>query len=228
VEALALVLQFEPSLSVAGRTDAGVHARGQVVSFQAPPAIDPLRVQRAVNGVLAPEVVLTRVRWAPDGFDARRSAMARVYRYRMDVGPVPDPFVARFTWHHPAPVSVAPMRAAAGFLVGEHDFYSFCRAPDPTSSTVRTLERLTVSRRDDHIDVVARAGSFLHQMVRSLVGTLVAAGEGRISPPAIPEVFAARDRAAAGPIAPPHGLALERVMYRVPALHSRVAALGDE
>jgi tRNA pseudouridine38-40 synthase len=212
--ALQRFLGEVPKLSVAGRTDAGVHARGQVVSFPPGGDVDVARLQRALNAMLAPEVVVLDARLAPDGFDARRSAIAREYRYRIDVGPVPDPFTARFVWHRPGELSVARMRAAARHLLGEHDFASFCRAPKGGGPTVRRLERLTISRAGDRVEVGARANSFLHQMVRSLVGTLVAVGEGRIDPADVPGILAARDRARAGALAPPHGLMLERVIYR--------------
>ena len=212
-EALARVLQVTPRLSVAGRTDAGVHARGQVVSFRAEPGVEPARVQRAVNGMLAPEVVVAQASWAPEGFDARRSATARAYRYRIATGDVPDPFTARFTWHRLGALSVRAMRRAAHDLMGEHDFASFCRKPPPTSSTVRHLHRLAVAPTGDSIEMQARADAFLHQMVRSLVGTLVAVGEGRLDAGSIPAILEARDRSAAGQVAPPHGLTLERVVY---------------
>lgn len=200
-----------PRLSVAGRTDAGVHARGQVVSL--PADADPLRIQRAVNGLLAPEVVVLDARAAPEGFDARHSATAREYRYRIDLGPFPDPFTARYVWHRPGELSLGSMRAAARYLLGEHDFASFCRRPEGERSTVRTLQRLSVSRHGDRIVITARANAFLHQMVRSLVGTLLDVGEGRIAPDDIPAIIGARDRSRAGRVAPPQGLTLERVVY---------------
>ncbi len=211
--ALQRFLGEAPRLSVAGRTDAGVHARGQVVSFDATAEVDVTRLRRALNAMLAPEVVVTDARHAPEGFDARYSATAREYRYRIDVGPVPDPFTARYVWHRPGQLSLPRMRAAARLLGGEHDFASFCRVPQDGSSTVRRLERLTVSRVGEHVEIVARANGFLHQMVRSIVGTLVAVGEGRIDPGQIPAILAARDRSAAGPLAPASGLTLERVVY---------------
>lgn len=211
--ALQRFLGGVPTLSVAGRTDAGVHARAQVVSFLAPEGLDLTRMQRALNAMLAPEVVCLDARRAPDGFDARRSATAREYRYRIDVGPWSDPFVARYVWHRPGEPSLPRMRAAARHLVGEHDFASFCRRPDDGSGTVRHLERLAVARSGDRIEIAARADAFLHQMVRSLVGTLVAVGEGKLEPEEMPGILAARDRSRAGPPAPPHGLTLERVVY---------------
>jgi tRNA pseudouridine38-40 synthase len=211
-DALETVIQERPRLSVAGRTDAGVHARGQVASFSASLDVDVDRIQRAVNGMLAPEVVVVRASNVPQGFDARRSATAREYRYRISTAPVPDPFTARFAWHRPRELSVPAMRRAARDLVGEHDFASFCRAPQ-NGPTIRRLERLAISRRGDALEIVARANGFLHQMVRSLVGTIVAVGEGRIDPGTMRAVLSARDRRAAGSLAPPHGLTLERVVF---------------
>jgi tRNA pseudouridine38-40 synthase len=210
-DVLARMLAEAPRLSVAGRTDAGVHALGQVASFEAD--LDPAKVQRALNATLGPEVVVLAAQRARQGFDARRSATGREYRYRIHTGPVPDPFTARYVWHRPGHLSVARMRAAAKLLEGEHDFASFCRAPPSSASTVRMLRRLSVPSTGDEIEVRATADSFLHQMVRSLVGTLARVGEGRLSPDAMPEVLAARSRSAAGPLAPPHGLSLVRVRY---------------
>lgn len=207
--ALGRLLGEAPRMSVAGRTDAGVHARGQVVSFVADD--DPLRLQRGVNGMLSPEVVVRAAGRAPDGFDARRSARAREYRYRVGTAAWPDPFTARYVWHHPGELALGRMRRAARLLEGEHDFASFCRKGPGT--TVRTVDRLAIRREGDLVVFRARAGSFLHQMVRSLVGTLVDVGAGRMEPDSMPEVLAARTRGASGRLAPPHGLTLERVIY---------------
>ncbi len=210
-EALRRVLGSIPRISVAGRTDSGVHAEGQVISFSA--AAEPDQVERAVNGMLAPEVVVLRAERAPSGFDARRSARAREYRYRLRTAAVADPFTARYVWHRPGSYGVARMRRAARLLEGEHDFASFSRAPKTPASAVRRLDRLSVRRVRELVEFRARASGFLHQMVRSLVGTLVAVGEGKMQPEEMPEVLAARSRAAAGPVAPPHGLTLVRVIY---------------
>jgi tRNA pseudouridine38-40 synthase len=201
---------------VAGRTDSGVHAEGQVASFPAPEVpgrIDPIRIQRAINGMLAPEVVVREARAMPASFDARHSATGRDYLYRMDTGPVPDPFTARFVWHRPGRLGLRAMREAARLLEGTHDFGSFCRAPKDGGSTVRTLERLAVSARGHRVQVRASAPSFLHQMVRSLVGTLVSVGDGRIEAGSMAEILTRRSRQAAGAVAPPHGLTLVRVRY---------------
>jgi tRNA pseudouridine38-40 synthase len=212
-DALSRFLGSAPQLSVAGRTDAGVHARRQVASFAWDGALDLVRLHRSLNSLLAPEVVVADARSVPDDFDARYSATAREYRYRIDVGPWPDPFDARFVWHRPAQVSLPAMRSAARHLVGEHDFSAFCRNVPGGSGNVRRLERLSLSRDGDRIDVFARANAFAHQMVRSLVGTLVAVGEGARDAEEVPAVLASGDRSRAAQIAPPHGLTLERVRY---------------
>jgi len=217
-DALERVLGERPHLSVAGRTDAGVHAAGQAASFVIPEPAVLRRLQRSLNALLAPEVVVRAARLAPDGFDARYQATGREYRYRIGTGPVPDPMTARYVWHRPGPLTIGPMRVAARALLGEHDFASFCRAPSPPAGTVRTLRRLTVARLGEEVWLRAEANGFLHQMVRSLVGTLVAVGEGRMAAESMPEVLGARRRQAAGRVAPAHGLTLVHVTYGVRAL----------
>jgi tRNA pseudouridine38-40 synthase len=211
-EALGRVLGEPPRLSVAGRTDAGVHARAQVASFRADHDVDLERLQRSVNGMLAPEVVVFEARRATDAFDARFSATAREYRYRIDIGPWPDPFDARFVWHRPGELSLVAMRQATRSLIGEHDFASFCRRPQ-SGGTIRRLERLSVSRRGDRVQITIRANAFLHQMVRALVGTLVRVGEGKLDPSEVAEILRSRDRSRTPNMAPARGLTLERVVY---------------
>ena len=198
---------------MAGRTDAGVHARGQVASFRSERGLAPATLRAVVNGRLAPEVVCLRADEAPASFDARFAASAREYRYRIDVGEVPDPFTARFVWHRPGRLDVTRMRAAAKELVGEHDFTSFCRHPGPGRATVRDLQRLTVSSTGEHVELGFRANAFLHQMVRALTGTLVLVGAGKLRPDDVPRLLANRDRAGTGNLAPAHGLTLERIVY---------------
>ena len=212
-DALSRFVDRMPRLSVAGRTDAGVHARGQVASFESDGGLDLVRLHRSLNALIAPEVVVLDIRSVADGFDARFSATAREYRYRIDVGPWPDPFDARFVWHRPGQVSLPAMRSAARHLVGEHDFSAFCRNASGGSGNVRRLERLSISRSGDRFEVNARANAFAHQMVRSIVGTLVAVGDGSRAADDVLAVLASRDRSRAAQIAPSHGLTLERVLY---------------
>ena len=211
---LADVTGERVKLAVAGRTDAGVHARrsGRVVRDHIR-STEPGTIGDAINGRLGPEIVALDVRRAPDDFHARFSASAREYRYRINVGPVPDPFDAAFVWHHASDPDLAAMRAAARHLVGQHDFTSFCRHPGAGKPTVRDLQRVTVHRRGDRLELGFRANAFLHQMVRALTGTLVAVGEGTLDPEEIPAILAARDRSKARQMAPAHGLTLERVVY---------------
>ncbi|MFM7717893.1 MAG: tRNA pseudouridine(38-40) synthase TruA [Actinomycetota bacterium] len=199
------------SLRVAGRTDAGVHAAGQVASFRDAIA-DPDLLVRALNGMLGPAVAVRSVRAAADDFDARFSATAREYRYRIRTAASPDPFGHRFAWWIPGDLRIGAMRRAAAPLVGEHDFAAFCRRPQ-AGTTVRRLERLAVAAVPDGLEVSARANAFLHQMVRSLVRLLVEVGRGRVDPEEVPGILASGDRARTPGPAPAQGLTLERVVY---------------
>jgi tRNA pseudouridine38-40 synthase len=210
---LEAVLGEPVRLSVAGRTDAGVHARGQVASFHSERSVEPSKLRAAINGRLGPAIVCREASEVPDPFDARFSASAREYRYRIDTGEVADPFTARFVWHRPGRLRVAQMRGAAAVLVGEHDFASFCRHPGPGRATVRDLERLTVTSAGDRVELGFRANAFLHQMVRAITGTLVLVGDRKLDPDDVARLLAKRDRTGTGNLAPAHGLTLERVIY---------------
>jgi tRNA pseudouridine38-40 synthase len=212
-ELLPRTLGEDVPLAVAGRTDAGVHARGQVVSFVTTSLRRPGQVQAFLNGHLAPEVVVVAASVAREGFHARFSATAREYRYVIDTGAVSDPFTGRYEWHHPRALDVTALRAGVRYLVGEHDFASFCRNPGAGMSTVRDLQRATVRRDGDRVVLGFRANAFLHQMVRGMVGTLARVGEGRLAPEEVARILAARDRVGAGTLAPARGLTLERVVY---------------
>jgi tRNA pseudouridine38-40 synthase len=210
---LKRVLRATPHVSVAGRTDAGVHAKGQVASFATTRRVTPERLQAALNGALAPEVVVREAAYAPAGFDARFSASAREYVYLIDTSPLPDPFTARYAWHHPKTIAISLMRQAAAHLVGEHDFTSFCRHPGQDRSTVRHVQRLTMRSRGPEIVITIRANAFLHQMVRAIVGTLVAVGEGWLEPDDVAAILEARSRTGTPTVAPSRGLTLDRVVY---------------
>ena len=210
--ALAKLLGAEVATTAAGRTDAGVHALGQVVTTQAPGDADPARIKSALNALCGPSIAVFSCMRVPDDFDARFSARSRTYLYALLEGEVHDPFLARTSLHHPEPLDLDAMNEAAGHLLGNHDFTSFGRV-DAEGSAQRTLYELRCRRAGRVVRVRARANAFIHQMVRSLVGTLVRVGEGRRGPEEMPAVLAARDRAAAGPVAPPHALCLVAVEY---------------
>ncbi len=219
--ALERVLRHPVELTGAGRTDAGVHARGQVVSFDAPAdALDLARVQRSVNALCGPAIVVTAAAVVDDDFDARFSARWRRYGYSILNRDTPDPFLARTTWHVPHPLDRTALQLAADPLVGEHDFSSFCRRPrtvDPHDAPVSLVRRVLDARWcDAEADVLRfdiRANAFCQQMVRSIVGLLVDVGLGRRRAGEVLGVLRARDRSAAGTVAPPHGLCLEQVGY---------------
>ena len=213
VAVLEGVMRHDVRLSVAGRTDAGVHARGQVASFITSSRIAPERIQKAINGRVSPEIVVVDAREAREGFDARFSATAREYGYMIDTAPIADPFTARFVWHRPTELSIGRMRAAAHHLVGEHDFASFCRHPGPGKPTVRDLQRVSVSREGSMVTVRFRANAFLHQMVRTVVGTLVRVGEGKLDPQDVRAMLEARKRSVLSQPAPPRGLTLQSVSF---------------
>jgi tRNA pseudouridine38-40 synthase len=213
-QALERVLRHPVELTCAGRTDAGVHAQGQVVSFDAADdGLDLERVQRSLNAMLGPEVAVPSVEAAPPDFDARHSARARRYRYTVLAAPWPDPFWAGRAWHVDQPIDLDLLRLGTDPLLGEHDFSSFCRRPDPSVSLVRRVTEACWEQDGDLFHFWIEANAFCHQMVRSIVGTLVEIGTGRKRAGDLLGIMAARDRTAAGQLAPPDGLCLWTVTY---------------
>jgi len=262
-EALARVLRQAVDISGASRTDAGVHALGQVVSFTAETRLSPESLQRAWNAYLPPDVVVYSVFEAPPGFDACRQALRKRYAYFLSDGRIPNPFLRHYQWQWKRGLlNVEAMSAAARYLLGHHDFSSFQNMGSPRTSTDRTLFDLRVTRlgqgnldpavgegqgrgeegprrshregrccppwplnyglilfphlgmwQDGSIIIEVEGDGFLYNMVRTIVGTLVEVGRGARPPEWVAEVLAARDRRAAGPTAPPHGLYLVRVEY---------------
>jgi tRNA pseudouridine38-40 synthase len=216
--ALALVLRTpDPRLTVAGRTDAGVHARGQVCHLDLPVDLSevwaPAELQRRLSRLLPDDVVCQRVSVAAPGFDARFSALARQYAYRVDDRPQDrDPLRRRFVLGWPRALDADAMAAAGQGLLGEHDFAAYCR-PREGATTIRTLHEVSCSRVDGELLFAVAADAFCHNMVRALVGSMLVVGEGR-QPPAWPgEVLAAGVRDSRVPVIAPHGLTLERVVY---------------
>lgn len=201
----------------AGRTDAGVHATGQVVSFTTAREFALQRLPIAASALLRDaRIAVVRAVERQVGFSARRHALARTYRYSILNRIAPSPLHAKRTFHVRAGIDIAAMRAAAAYLVGEHDFAAFCSSAPLRGSTVRTITALSVDRSGDFIDVWITADSFLHQMVRIVVGTLIDVGRGKTPAHAMPDIIASRRRERAGFTVPPHGLYLERVHYAEP------------
>jgi tRNA pseudouridine38-40 synthase len=207
--ALSVVLREPVRVTGAGRTDAGVHALGQVASFAA--EADVAASLRSVNAVLPDDVVVREARRAPDGFHARRDAVRRHYRYRLHPGPAA---LERRTCLVVRPwPDLEAMREAARHLPGRRDFASFASSPEPDESTDCFLERVDIIEDGSTWNVEVTANRFLRKMVRTLVGTLLEVGWGNRPPEWIPEVIAARNRRAAGPVIAPQGLFLVRVDY---------------
>jgi tRNA pseudouridine38-40 synthase len=204
-----------PAVSVAaGRTDAGVHALAQVVSIsEAPDELDLESARDALNVMCGPSIAVHSCSSAAQGFSARFSARSRSYVYAITEGPVLDPFLTSTSLYHREALELGAMNEAAGHLIGSHDFSSFGRVREAGASAQRNLFELSVERRGRVVRVHARANAFIQQMVRSIVGSLIQVGEGSRTPDQMPQLLAARDRGAAGPVAPPHGLCLVAVEY---------------
>jgi tRNA pseudouridine38-40 synthase len=200
--------------AVAGRTDAGVHALGQVAQLDLATPLTPARLREALNYHMKPHpVAVLRAAPAPDGWHARFAATGRAYRYQILNRRARPALQAGRVWHVPAPLDAAAMHAAAQRLLGRHDFSSFRAAACQANSPLRTLDRLDVTRDGDAIAIVAEARSFLHHQVRNMVGTLRLVGDGHWTADRVAAALAARDRAAGGPTAPAEGLALTGVRY---------------
>lgn len=198
----------------AGRTDSGVHALGQVAHFDLTREWDPYRIREALNHHLKPHpVVAIEVAAVGAEFEARFSATARHYEYRILNRRARPALEAGRVWHVPVPLDAETMHAAAQLLLGRHDFTTFRAAECQANSALRTLDVLAVSRQSEMIVVTARARSFLHHQVRSMVGSLKLVGEGRWQPRDLRDALDARDRSRCGTLAPPDGLYLTRVDY---------------
>jgi tRNA pseudouridine38-40 synthase len=197
----------------AGRTDAGVHADGQVATFEIGVDIPPHGLLRGLNSELPPDVALVDVAEVPSDFDARFSARGKVYRYTVWSHFVRSPLRARRAWHVREPLDVEAIRTAAAALVGDHDFRAF-RASDCDRRTTRRMVRgIDVDRQGAVLTIDVEATAFLKNMVRILVGTLIDIGRGRLEPDAVARMLATGDRTIGGMTAPPQGLTLLRVIY---------------
>ncbi len=201
-----------------GRTDAGVHALGQVASFVTQSPIPPENLVVALNDILPSTIRVLEAAEVPAEFHARKSARAKTYRYRMYRGAICPPFLARYVWHYPYPLDEGQMRQVAPLLVGEHDFTSFAavdpeRESDADASNLRQIFCSRWERQGDEFVYTVRGNGFLHHMVRNLVGTFLLVGKGTLKASDLARIMAARSRSAAGATAPAGGLCLVNVEY---------------
>lgn len=208
------VLRHPLTVHGAGRTDAGVHAEGQVANVRTTNLSVPLEgLRKAMNARLPSDIVIRSVVPAPDDFDASRSAVGKTYRYRIFLGSQRPAEDTRRVWWFRWPLDADRMREAAERLVGRHDFRGFAGSAEDRESTVRTIYRCAVCEREREIHVSITGDGFLYNMVRNIVGTLTEIGRGQWSSDRIDRIFASRDRRDAGPTAPPDGLTMVCVYY---------------
>lgn len=196
-----------------GRTDAGVHALGQVVNFFSDKDFDPYRIQRALNALTPDDITIKEVEIVADCFDARRDGRGRVYEYRILNRSTPSPFYRNRAWHLHDQLDLQAMRGAIRCLEGEHDFSSFRAAGCDAAHPVRTVYRVSLDQRDELLVFTIEATAFLRHMVRNILGTLIEVGRGQRTPKSFAELLEARDRTKAGATAPPCGLFLVEVKY---------------
>jgi tRNA pseudouridine38-40 synthase len=211
--ALGTIFAEPLKISAAGRTDAGVHATGQVISFHSERAFPVERLALALNGNLPHDVSIRAAAVVPDGFSARFDAHERTYEYRILNRQLPSAVERRFAHHVHRPFDVAAARGAAAGLIGEHDFAAFCGVPPAIGGTVRTVHAIEIARLGERIGLRIAGRGFLHRMVRICVGTVVEIATGRRDPADIPAILASKDRRRAGYTVPACGLFLVGVKY---------------
>lgn len=196
-----------------GRTDSGVHAYGQVINFFTESAILPTSLKRGLNSLLPADIRVVEASDIHDKFHARYSAKSKIYVYTILNQPHNSPFHARYVWHIPWEVDVAPMKTAAGIIMGSHDFSSFKKKEVVYKSHIRDVFQSAVKRQGNFIYIIVEATGFLRYMVRNIVGTLILVGSGRLSPHFFREILECKDRDKAGPTAPAKGLFLRKIKY---------------
>jgi tRNA pseudouridine38-40 synthase len=210
-EALQKILKEPARVHGAGRTDAGVHAAGQVAHFETSSRMTAGEFARALNSLLPDDVRVLAAEEAPAGFHARYSAQSRTYRYA--VTHVDSVFTRRHAHYAPGPLDAPAMREAAAALAGEHDFAAFGNLSDDYETTTRSVTEIRIEETLNGLEFYVTANAFLYKMVRNVVATLLAVGRGELASADVARMLAAGDRAALGPPAPPHGLTLMRVAY---------------
>lgn len=217
-QAARRVLRHQVDIIGSGRTDAGVHASGQVANFVTTCPIPTDNIRRAIGARLPKDVTIVHAMDVPMGFDAIKSSRGKLYRYRVHAaeGRPAERHRQRYTYHFWQPLEVEPMRQAARHMVGQLDFAAMASKGSPRESTVRTVLGIQIEHRYDEIHFDVRGRGFLYNQVRNIVGTLLEVGRGHWPPERVAEIMAGRDRTQAGPTAPARGLCLQWVRYVLP------------
>jgi tRNA pseudouridine38-40 synthase len=218
--ALERLLKHPQRVTAAGRTDAGVHALGQVVNFHTAAGVPLKGFVHGLNALLPRDVTVRAASRVSDAFDSRRSATDKTYRYFLHCAPTPSAFARRTSWHLARPLDLGAMRTAAAHLVGTHDFSAFRSSGCDAPHAVRQIHEMTLLERGEYVELSVRGNAFLRNMVRIIVGTLVEVGSARRQPDSIPGLLEEGDRARAGITAPPQGLFLVEVSYAEPPLEA--------
>lgn len=214
-EALSIIFGETITTNLCSRTDAGVHANGQVINFrhQKDKFKDNRRLLMAVNAHLPRDIRVVSSEKVDFDFHSRYHAKGKLYSYTIDNFIAHRPLMADFSYHVPYPLNLEDMHKASKHFIGTHDFASFKGSQGATKTTVRTITSLEVAQYDHYVKIFAKGNGFLYNMVRIIAGTLVDVGKGKIAPDHIPAIIEARDRLKAGPTAPAHGLVLEEIFY---------------
>jgi len=212
-QALETILRKKVRLNSSGRTDAGVHALGQVANFIFDGDLDLDKLRKGLNALGRPDIAIKKAEVVQDSFDARRDAKSRVYHYRIWSQSWPSPFYRRYSWHVPYPLELVSMDEAIQFLEGEHDFSSFQAAGCEAAHAVRKIYRNSLIREEGMLIYTVEATAYLRHMVRNIVGTLIEVGRKERTPAELAELLRLKDRTQAGPTAPPQGLFLVEVRY---------------
>ena len=212
-EALQKILDHETKIYAGARTDSGVHAMGQVINFVTEKEIGLRNLSKGLNSILPRDVRVMDGRDVDEGFHARYSARSKIYVYCILNQPYNSPFLIRYVLHWPHSLDIGAMKKALSWVVGEHDFSAFKKKDEFYRNPVRELRRARIVKRAGMLYIVLEATGFLRYMVRTIAGTLLLAGQGKMSPEHMKEILASKEREKAGQTLPPHGLFLKKIIY---------------
>ena len=210
-KALAQILRHPVELQAASRTDAGVHAEGQVVNFFTEVEIPFEKLQKSLNGILPTDISVLKIEEAPGAFHPTLDSRGKEYHYSICLGPTQLPFYRNFSWHYTYPVNIEEMKKAAHYLKGKHDFSAFTN--ERQENYVREIFDIVIESFDHRLKIRVSGNNFLYKMVRNIVGTLIYVGCGKLSAEDIPAILTSKDRTEAGVTAPALGLVLKEVIY---------------